>query len=149
MKESMKYFLGCCRYPRQNWGKSYASLTVNANEFYLFTRIYYEAMSIPMIDSRRYRFANILTVYGPKTSLNYDRKYVTTFVIKQLAVFCFMCLCRDRIRTCSNLTSHTFCAAVTYQFCKEDLKRLDKIGATEPINDIEITVDAYKESHIL
>ena len=32
---------------------------------------------------------------------------------------------RDRLRTSCNVISHTFCAAVTYQFCKDNLKRAD------------------------
>ncbi|XP_041356554.1 excitatory amino acid transporter 2-like isoform X1 [Gigantopelta aegis] len=32
----------------------------------------------------------------------------------------------DRFRTCCNIISHTFCAAVTYQFCKKDLAKIDQ-----------------------
>ncbi|XP_041347987.1 excitatory amino acid transporter 3-like [Gigantopelta aegis] len=31
----------------------------------------------------------------------------------------------DRIRTVCNIISHTFCTAVTYQFCKEDLGQME------------------------
>lgn len=44
---------------------------------------------------------------------------------------------RDRIRTGSNVLSHTICAAVTYQFCKSSLTK----SQDEPIDDIELIVE--------
>ena len=35
-------------------------------------------------------------------------------------------LFRDRIRVTCSIVSHTFCAATVYQFCKNDLKSIDK-----------------------
>ena len=54
--------------------------------------------------------------------------------IKQI----FFSVFRDRIRTTSNIVSHTYCTAITYQFCKNDLKKLDEI----PCDDIEIEIES-------
>ena len=60
-----------------------------------------------------------------------------------------ICLCvvySDRIRTTCNVVSHTFCAAITYSLCKNDLKKLDGLEMKMVIRDEDILTTVVLDS---
>ncbi len=53
---------------------------------------------------------------------------------------CVFTICRDRLRTCSNVLSHAICAYITNEFVKNDLDIQD--NKDERLNGNEIDVEA-------
>lgn len=82
-------------------------------------------LALPSIPS-----SSIVTLVMVLTSLNIPAGHISLL----FAVEWYL----DRIRTTSNIVSHTYCTAITYQFCKNDLKKLDEI----PCDDIEIEIES-------
>ncbi|KAK7090118.1 excitatory amino acid transporter 1-like [Littorina saxatilis] len=70
------------------------------------------SMAVPSVPS-----ASIVTLVIILTSLNIPANDIALLFAVEWIL--------DRLRTACNVISHTFCAAVTYQFCKKDLKRAD------------------------
>ncbi|KAK7477592.1 hypothetical protein BaRGS_00031140 [Batillaria attramentaria] len=82
------------------------------------------AMAIPSVPS-----ASIVTLVIILTSLNIPVNDIALL----FAVEWFL----DRMRTPCNVISHTFCAAVTYQFCKNDLDPIsDQQDSSDDVTDI-------------
>ncbi|XP_046381640.1 excitatory amino acid transporter-like [Haliotis rufescens] len=82
------------------------------------------AMAIPSVPS-----SSIVTLFIILTSANIPVDHIALL----FAVEWFL----DRIRTPTNIVSHTFNAAVTYRFCKADLRALDEARTKE--EEAEIT----------
>lgn len=84
----------------------------------------FATLALPSIPS-----SSIVTLVMVLTSLNIPAGQISLL----FAVEWYL----DRIRTTSNIVSHTFCTAVTYHFCKNDLNTLDNI----PCDDMEIVTE--------
>ncbi|CAC5415175.1 SLC1A2 [Mytilus coruscus] len=84
----------------------------------------FATLALPSIPS-----SSIVTLVMVLTSLNIPAGQISLL----FAVEWYL----DRLRTTSNVVSHTFCTAVTYHFCKNDLNALDSI----PCDDMELVID--------
>lgn len=87
-------------------------------------------LALPSIPS-----ASIVTLVMVLTSLNIPAGQISLL----FAVEWYL----DRLRTTSNIVSHTYCTAITYHFCKNELKKIDLI----PSDDIEIQIDSPIQSY--
>lgn len=81
-------------------------------------------LALPSVPS-----SSIVTLVMVLTSLNIPADQISLL----FAVEWYL----DRIRTTSNSMSHTFCTAITYQFCKDTLPSTEKI----PCDDFEIEIE--------
>ena len=80
--------------------------------------------------------------FGPQgrrfTNFRYYYYYYTQEKVS--AKRCCFCVFRDRLRTSCNVISHTFCAAVTYHFCKQNLKQADdKNGPSDDVAEADMS----------